>query len=224
MPSCVAPGSNRADAVSSLGSGGLFNLKDLMYYIIIFLSLPRFPFAKMSASKRRTLTTDDLLRRQEEPHKRRKQSPVARRDEGEHSSLDEDDDFDLTSSEDGEVEKDGSERESEVEENADSETREETSLVGTGRLGYSSESSSLLGSRVTMKPRLIHRHTLSPEAGPSKQVTFSSLGISPPLLSAMSKMAIHTPTEIQRACIPPLLAGPLVVARGTRSSLTMTIL
>jgi len=179
----------------------------------------------MITSKRRTLTTDDLLRRQEEPHKRRKQSPVALRDEGEDNSLGEDDDFDLTS-EDGEVEKDGSEWESEVEEDTDSETREETSLVETGRLGHSSESSSLLGSRVTVKPQLVHRHrhTLPPETGPSKQVTFTSLGISPLLLSAMSKMAIHTPTEIQRACIPPLLAGLLVVAGGARPSLTMAIL
>ena len=169
----------------------------------------------MITSKRRTLTTDDLLRRQEESRKRRKQSPVARRVEGEDSSPGEDDDFDLTS-EDVEVEKDGSEWEGEVEESADSETREKTSLVESGRLGRrSSESSGLLGSRVTVKPRQVHRHrhTLSPEAGPSKQATFSSLGISPPLLSALSKMAIHTPTEIQRACIPPLLAGLLVVAK-----------
>jgi ATP-dependent RNA helicase DDX49/DBP8 len=168
----------------------------------------------MITSKRRTLTTDDLLRRQEEPRKRRKQSPVVRTVEAEDSSPGEDDDFDLTS-EDAEVEEDASEWESEVEESPDSETHEETSLVESGRLGHSSESSGLLGSRVTVKPRQVHRHrhTLSPEAGPSKQVTFSSLGISPPLLSALSKMAIHTPTEIQRACIPPLLAGLLVVAR-----------
>lgn len=168
----------------------------------------------MVGSKRRTLTTDDLLRRQEEPHKRRKRSPIARREEAEDNSLGEDDDFDSTL-EDGEVEKDGSEWESEVEESADSDTREETSLVETDRLGHSTEISGLLGSRVTVKPRLVHRHrhSISPEAGPSKQVTFSSLGISPPLLSALSKMAIHAPTEIQRACIPPLLAGLLVVAR-----------
>jgi ATP-dependent RNA helicase DDX49/DBP8 len=168
----------------------------------------------MITSKRRTLTTDDLLRRQEEPRKRRKQSPVVRTVEGEDSSPGEDDDFDLTS-EDAEVEEDGSEWETEVEESPDSETHEETSLVEPGRLGHSSESSGLLDSRVTVKPRQVHRHrhTLSPEAGPSKQVTLSSLGISPPLLSALSKMAIHTPTEIQRACIPRLLAGLLVVAR-----------
>jgi ATP-dependent RNA helicase DDX49/DBP8 len=70
------------------------------------------------------------------------------------------------------------------------------------------ESSSLLGSRVTAKPRLVHQHAPSP--GASKPVTFASLGISPSILSALSKMAIHAPTEIQQACIPPLLAGLLL--------------
>jgi len=37
MPSCVAPGSNRAAVVGS-GAGGA-NLRNLMDYIIIFLSL-----------------------------------------------------------------------------------------------------------------------------------------------------------------------------------------
>ena len=164
----------------------------------------------MIISKRRTLTTDDLLRRQEEPQKRRKQSPVVQLDEGEDSSRGEDDDFDFKLAlEDCEVERDSSEWERDVEESTDSEISEESSLVEASRLGLSSESSSLLGSRVTVKPRLAHRHTLSPEAGSSKHVTFSSLGVSPLLLSALSKMAIHTPTEIQRACIPPLLAGLL---------------
>jgi ATP-dependent RNA helicase DDX49/DBP8 len=33
------------------------------------------------------------------------------------------------------------------------------------------------------------------------------MGVSSSLVSAMSKMSIHTPTEIQAACIPPLLDG-----------------
>jgi len=165
----------------------------------------------MITSKRRTLTVDDLLRKQEESRKKRKQSPVVHRGRGEDSSSSEDDDFDLAS-EGWEVEKDGGEWESEVEGGADSESGEETALLQTGRLGRSSKSSSLLGSQVTAKPRLALRRTLSPEAGPSKHVSFSSLGVSPPLLSALSNMAIHAPTEIQQACIPPLLAGLLLLA------------
>jgi len=38
-------------------------------------------------------------------------------------------------------------------------------------------------------------------------VSFSSLGISTLLQSALKSMSIKSPTEIQVACIPPLLAG-----------------
>lgn len=42
---------------------------------------------------------------------------------------------------------------------------------------------------------------------PSVPASFSSLGISPPLQSALKSMSIKSPTEVQLACIPPLLAG-----------------
>ncbi|KAF8506045.1 P-loop containing nucleoside triphosphate hydrolase protein [Russula emetica] len=146
----------------------------------------------MITSKRRTPTTDDLLRRQEEPQKRHKRPYLAQGDEDENNDVGEDADFD-------------SEWDAGVEESTDSEIGEESSLMEDDPIGRLDESSSLLGSRVIVKPRLVHQRPLSSGAG--KPVTFSSLGISPPLLSALSKMAIHAPTEIQQACIPPLLAG-----------------
>ncbi|KAI0248800.1 DEAD-domain-containing protein [Lactifluus subvellereus] len=160
----------------------------------------------MFASKRRTPTTDDILRRQEGPQKRHKKSPVIQRDEGEGNSAEEEDDFGWVL-EDRDVESDDGEWGRGAEESTDSEASKGSSLVGSARLGLSNESSSLLGSRVTTKPRLVHQQPLSSGAGSSKSATFSSLDISLPLLSALSKMAIHAPTEIQRACIPPLLAG-----------------
>jgi hypothetical protein len=42
---------------------------------------------------------------------------------------------------------------------------------------------------------------------PSVPASFSSLGISAPLQSALKSMSIKSPTEVQVACIPPLLAG-----------------
>ena len=39
--------------------------------------------------------------------------------------------------------------------------------------------------------------------------TFESLGLSKPLISAMSGISIRSPTEIQTACIPPILQGQL---------------
>jgi ATP-dependent RNA helicase DDX49/DBP8 len=150
----------------------------------------------MITSKRRTPTTDDLLRRQEEPQKRQKRPYFAQGDEDEDNDMGEDDDFDF--------EWDGVEWEAGLGESTDSEIGKESSLMEddtTGRL----DESSILGSRVNVKPRLVHQRPIP--SGQAKSATFSSLGISPPLLSVLSKMAIHAPTEIQQACIPPLLAG-----------------
>jgi ATP-dependent RNA helicase DDX49/DBP8 len=162
----------------------------------------------MITSKRRTPTTDDLLRMQEEPQKRHKRPYFTRGDEDEYNDGDEDDDFDSESAlEDRGVESDGVKWEAGVKESTDSEIGKdsESSPVEDDSIGRLDESSSRLGSRMIVKPRLVHQRPLSSGAG--KPVTFSSLGISPPLLSALSKMAIHAPTEIQQACIPPLLAG-----------------
>lgn len=155
----------------------------------------------MITSKRRTPTTDDLLRMQEEPQKRHKRPYFLQGDEDEDNNVGEDVGFD-TESEDR---WDGVEWEAGVEESTDSRIGKESSLVEGDPIGRLGESSGLLGSRVIMKPRIVNERASSSEAG--KPVTFSSLGISPSLLSALSKMAIHAPTEIQQACIPPLLAG-----------------
>jgi len=46
------------------------------------------------------------------------------------------------------------------------------------------------------------------QAGPpANSYTFSSLGISAPLQTALKNMSIKLPTEVQAACIPPLLEG-----------------
>jgi ATP-dependent RNA helicase DDX49/DBP8 len=166
----------------------------------------------MFTSKRRTPTTDDLLRRQEEPRKRYKESRVVQGDEGEDDHAEDEGDFAWVSED--------RESESEAEGSIDSETSKglESALSG--------ESSNLPGSRVTIKPKHVQQpRPLSSVSGASssKRVTFASLDISPPLLSALSKMAIHSPTEIQRACIPPLLEGPIAplsCLRFSRSSLT----
>ena len=42
-----------------------------------------------------------------------------------------------------------------------------------------------------------------------EQITFSSLGISSPLQAALKSMSIKLPTEVQAACIPPLLEGKI---------------
>ena len=161
----------------------------------------------MIASKRRVPTIDDLLRRQEEPQKRHRRCTDLV-DEG--SSVDEPHEGSSEeSSEDSEPE-----LENGSEESTDSEFSQETSPLDPGSLSPSCESPDLLGSRVSIKPKLASQRSQgkSSEAGSSRNMSFSSLNISPPLLSALSKMAIHAPTEIQRACIPPLLIGPNIRA------------
>ncbi|KAF8076326.1 DEAD-domain-containing protein [Lyophyllum atratum] len=53
------------------------------------------------------------------------------------------------------------------------------------------------------------RHPSRPSSPPTqqKEVSFFSLGISPPLQAALSSMSIWNPTGVQAACIPPLLSG-----------------
>lgn len=41
----------------------------------------------------------------------------------------------------------------------------------------------------------------------SESSTFNDLGIDPWLIESLHAMQIKKPTEIQRACIPPVLAG-----------------
>ncbi|KAI9447741.1 DEAD-domain-containing protein [Lactarius indigo] len=163
----------------------------------------------MIISKRRAPTIDDLLRRQEEPQKKYRPSPTFQGHESENSSLDEGEGSSEESSEGDEP--DGDQSESGGEDSTDSESGQdsETPRIAPGCLGLSSENPDLLGSRVSTKHKLVGQRSqvVSSGGSSSKNPTFLSLNISPPLLSALSKMAIHTPTEIQRACIPPLLIG-----------------
>ena len=63
-------------------------------------------------------------------------------------------------------------------------------------------------SRFSFKPPLgfIGRKAATPHAS-SLPPTFAEMGVSSSLVSAMNKMSIHTPTEVQATCIPPLLTG-----------------
>ncbi|KAJ7937107.1 P-loop containing nucleoside triphosphate hydrolase protein [Mycena leptocephala] len=137
--------------------------------------------------KRKSLTADDLLRQQEGPQKRFKSlrhSSRASDSGGEDSGTSADED-DLNSDNDAHEDTD--------------ETDEETSQ---GNLLQESRADSS-GSRLTIKPSTDH----NPNARPPPSTTFSGLGISASLQSALTSMSIRTPTEVQAACIPPLLQG-----------------
>lgn len=122
----------------------------------------------LASTKRRPLTIDDLLRKQEEsPRKRAKLSeePASEEEDGTESDSDE------------------------VQEDASPEAE-------TNRPFQFSR---------------VHEKTVieSPALSQSKE-TFGSLGVSQVLQNALGSMSIRLPTEIQAACIPPLLAGAYI--------------
>lgn len=64
-------------------------------------------------------------------------------------------------------------------------------------------------SRFSIKPRrstaTVENTAPSPTSPPPQ--TFVDLGVSSSLVAAMGKISIRMPTEVQIACIPPLLDG-----------------
>ncbi|KAJ7129747.1 P-loop containing nucleoside triphosphate hydrolase protein [Mycena epipterygia] len=135
--------------------------------------------------KRKSLTTDDLLRQQETPQKRLKTSVYQSRTTGSDS------------------ETSGAENENAThsEEDQDADATDEEDSDQPEALEESPETPS--SSRLTLKPRTDHK----PVPRPSPSTTWSGLGIAASLQSALTSMSIRTPTEVQAACIPPLLQG-----------------
>lgn len=68
-----------------------------------------------------------------------------------------------------------------------------------------------LPSRVTAsshgsKPKPM-KQGLASAPKPSPETTFESLGLSAPIISALNSISIKRPTEIQSACVGPIMAG-----------------
>ena len=145
----------------------------------------------MLSKKRAETTVDDLLRRQEEPdRKRRRVTPdqvvdmdsSAEEEDPDEKRVEGTEDMGIGVVEDGEGSgSDGSEDE------------EQLSMSQPDRFNFN---------RTSFK-----RHDPPPQA--LSRSSFMSLGVSAPLQAALSSMSIRTPTEIQAACIPQLLAGEL---------------
>lgn len=154
--------------------------------LVFLTSLPIWDKLEMkTGTKRRTVTTDDLLRIQEEPQSKRiKLSDPAAADLGsdtdgsqvetyrdEHHPSDEDSDSDSDS------------------DSAEFSSHDDLSSFSRVKPPPSGADAKL---KVTQPPR---------------PTSFASLGVSPDLQSALSTISIRTPTEVQAACIPPLLSG-----------------
>lgn len=140
-------------------------------------------------TRRRNVTTDDLLRSQEEPYRKRRKLQDAAETDSEDPASELDDESLRTGDESGE----GSDQ-AKDDINGDIKTQNHVSkLVVHDRFDFSTRKTE--SSVVQFKP----------ETQPL--ASFASLGISDSLQSALTSMSIKTPTEVQAACIPPLLAG-----------------
>ena len=159
---------------------------------------------EMAGKKRQVLTTDNLMRRQEEPDRKRMRRTQWSGDSesgGEEATESSD-----ISGEDGGEEKAKGEGEGgawleDDEDDVDSKD-EALDTSAPDRFNFSRKAS---------KPRTQLTASISSQTLPS---TFLSLGVSPPLQASLSNMSIRTPTEVQAACIPPLLAGKFLSNYG----------
>lgn len=157
--------------------------------------------------KRRDLSIDDLLRMQDYgPVRKRRREDFVRadlhsdEDEGSGSSG-----SDSTGEEEAEGVEDGSDESSD--DGGEDSDEASGSDVEAAQPDLQPEPEDAF-SRVSILPRTSHtvpRNTLT--TPPILPASYTSMGISSALLSSLNKMSIKTPTEIQAACIPPLLAG-----------------
>jgi ATP-dependent RNA helicase DDX49/DBP8 len=143
----------------------------------------------IASLKRDALTADDLLRTLEGPQtKRPRLSP---------------EEHDGSSSENfhGHEDSNSSEDDESVEDDIHSKSDDE------GIFGRDAEEASNPSVRIHARlspslPQPAEKRARQPLAS-----SFTSFGVSAPLIAALGSMSIKTPTPVQSACIPPLLSG-----------------
>ncbi|KAF8138544.1 P-loop containing nucleoside triphosphate hydrolase protein [Boletus edulis] len=152
----------------------------------------------MAKQKHAELTTDDLLKLQEgPPSKRIRVSPTLSVDPG--HLVGSDDESGSTSSASTGV--DPTDQEEDSQDDISLQGQVDEDQDGSGRLGTADV---LKLSRTS--PISTHTPRLAQIPKPSIR-SFNDMGISSALEAALHRMSIHTPTEVQAACIPPILAG-----------------
>ncbi|KAG5639005.1 hypothetical protein H0H81_007913 [Sphagnurus paluster] len=169
-----------------------------------------------TSKKRGALSADDLLRKLEGPQRKKARLSVAGLDSDSDdvvsdASVDDEERASLGSDEDGsedgdeeEEDKKGEEdKEEESGEEADGDEEEDEDDGQPAQLQVQDR----FGSSLERRKQKTSDTTANATPNPPKDVSFSSLGIAAPLQAALSSMSIRTPTEVQAACIPPLLAG-----------------
>ncbi len=162
------------------------------------------------AGKRRHLTVDDLQRMQEDGPSRKRPRAQYILEDGDDSDSDVEVSQQQTRPEESGAESDETNsygldnRMPETDDHIDDDEGDEPDVDSGGPSTLS---------RVSFKPRA--RETLAVPrkpltVSPTQLASFASLGISSAILNALFKMSIRAPTEIQTACIPPLLQGEYI--------------
>lgn len=162
------------------------------------------------------LSIDDLMRMQEGPPRKRKRAEVRREDL--HSEADSDASSSQRGSDSAEESgmdagtEDGSAGENEDDSDEEGDEDEDTPAEDMHSDPDIEQLSRFSNSRVSSQTITSLLVTPKQSGHPSKptkptSASFEDFGISAALLSALHKMSIRAPTEIQTVCIPPLLQG-----------------
>jgi ATP-dependent RNA helicase DDX49/DBP8 len=164
------------------------------------------------APKRKILTTDDLLRSQDDLPRKKSRAGViysSSNSTGRRELLD-DEDSDSSGSGIREGHLQGDEDEGDDHDEEDESENDNDKEAEAERFQALDRIQSRFNKPISRpKPvpngKSISRSHTSLEAPEPR--TFAALNISLPLRNALQSISIHTPTEVQAACIPPLLAG-----------------
>ncbi|KAL0065208.1 putative RNA helicase [Marasmius tenuissimus] len=167
--------------------------------------------------KRKVLTSDDLLRVQEQPSRKKAKTDFLPKrslhgDYGsEYESEDPDENQVKASATDGSDEDDDDDTEEEDEEGGGGEDDEqdESSELDEDSAEPTNDASRIGLSRFKSNPTITTRPSEQSQTNsesPSSN-TFAALGASVPLRNALKSISITAPTPVQAACIPTLLAG-----------------
>ncbi|KAH9938315.1 P-loop containing nucleoside triphosphate hydrolase protein [Fomitopsis serialis] len=172
----------------------------------------------MRGTKRHALTTDELMRMQELPARKKFKQQIVDPDhsDGEESiqghvaaSRSESGPSSELEGSDGEEDAEGQRLDDDEENEEDSKDTESSEEEQYAPPTNWDDADSRFGlSRMTVVSRSSKpTQPEAPKPARTRPTSFESLGISSALLNALTKMSIKSPTEIQAACIPPLLAG-----------------
>ena len=141
------------------------------------------------------LDADDLLKQIEQPQRKRRkisEEKTLHSDDREYPNMRRN-----SISEESEEDEDGS----------SIATEEEEEIEGKELKSYLPPDDRVSRLKLPSRAPLPERTSRTKDSTPKEHVAFVDLGVSKALVASLLKMSIRAPTEVQAACIPPLIAG-----------------